>query len=88
MNEAQKVFSGQHRQPCFFRDRGIGRALLAVDDCHLAEEITLGQFCQNDLFLIIVANGNSHPTAFDQVHGIALVACAKQRGAAGHVANA
>ena len=81
MNEAQKVFSRQHSQPRIFRDCGIGRALLAVDDRHLAEEITLGQFRQNDLFLVIVADRNSHATAFDQVHGVALVARAKQRGA-------
>ena len=81
MNKTQKVFSGQYSQPRIFRDGGIGRALLAIDDRHLAKEIALGQFRQNDLFLVIVADRNSHATAFDQVHGVALVARAKQRGA-------
>ena len=87
-NKSEKVIPRQDRQPRRFRDDGVGRALLAIDDRHLAKKIALRQLGQGDRFLIVIRDRDAHAAAFDQIHRIAIVAGAKERGAGSHVTDA
>src|SRR6185503_10821819 len=73
-DERKKRIARKNCKLCIFDDSGVSRSLSPVNDCHLAEEVALREFCEGHFLIVVVADTDKHAAFLDQVHRVALVA--------------
>jgi hypothetical protein len=81
-NEGEKILPRQHRQTRILRHRRISRTAVAIEYCHLAEEIAMTERSENHFPSIGIRDGDANAPAFDDIHRIPGVAHPEQTRAA------
>ena len=76
-DKREKRIARQNREARVFDHLRVSGTLPPVDDRHLAKKISLGQLREGQFLLVVVANTDPHPPAFNQVHRVAGVALAE-----------
>ena len=79
-HEREKIVTSKLRQPCGLNRGRIRRPTLAIEHRHLAEEISRAQLSQRYDCAVSVGNADPHLAHIDQIHRVARVAVAKNRG--------
>ena len=73
-HEFHEVLPRQHGQFSMLHDRGIGRAAMAIEHRHFAEEIARPERGQDDFTAIGVGDGDSHLPGDDEIHRVTRIA--------------
>src|SRR5258705_12088809 len=56
----------------------MSRSLTAIDQGHLAKEVSLREFSKNQVFLVVITNADPHTTTLNQIHRVTHVALTKE----------
>ena len=81
-DEGEKILSRQHRQTRVLRHSRISRTAVAIEHCHLAEEIAMTERSENHFPSIGIRDGDANAPALDDIHRITGVADPEQTRAA------
>jgi hypothetical protein len=86
-HEGEKIFAREHGEPRFFGDGGMRRAGFAVNNRHLAEEVSGGKFRERHIFAVAVVDVDANAPRFDQKHRVADIAHFEQQRARRNIAH-
>src|SRR5205814_5071316 len=81
-NEGEKILPRQHCQTRILRHGRISRTAMALEHCHLAEEIAMTERSENHFPPISVRHCDADAPTLDKIHRISGVAHPEQTRAA------
>jgi hypothetical protein len=82
-----EIRPGQHGETRIAFGRGVGRAGVAVEQRHFAEEFAIGQFGESGIMAVRIFHADLDAAVFDEVHRIPGIATLEESRSRWNVAH-